>query len=193
MNSLLQLQQELQTQSKELLSESKVLELLNHLGTPIQTGSSVTGLMIYPDIDFAVHNQTPELQTAIELVPRLFSELSVTSVKIADFSAEETEGAAYYIGFDMPYAGRTWHIDATISRPGPITTNPPELAHLIEQMSEAQREIILGLKRELIDAKRYVGARSQPPYTFRSVHLYEAVLKGGASTIAEVEAYFSNC
>ena len=101
------------------------------------------------------------------------------------------ESASYFIGFEIPYAGRSWKISATVGQPGSITTNPPELSEWMENMTEPQREAILKLKKELIDTKRYAGAKAQPPYTFRSVHLYEAVFKAGATTVQDLEAYFS--
>ena len=62
----------------------------------------------------------------------------------------------------------------------------------IESMSSDDRLTILKLKKQLIDTRRYMGARSQPPYTFRSAHLYEGVLKGGARTVSALEEYFKS-
>lgn len=190
MTDVLELQDTLQNESRDLLKSTPVLELLRSLGEITQTGSSVTGLMVYPDIDFAIQNETPDIQQAIDLTSRIFSQLKATTLKIADFRSDNEESASYYIGFDVPFNGQVWHLDATVGKPGPIMSNPPELKGWIEAMSEDQRKVILELKKELIDARRYVGSKSQPPYTFRSAHLYEAVLKGGATTISGVEAYF---
>lgn len=191
MKKTIEQQNELQQQAKELLDKTSVLDLLSRLGHPIQTGSSVTGLMVYPDIDFAIQTKNPDVQDAIDLVPLVFTQLAATSCKVADFSTNPKESAGYFIGFEFPYAGQTWQISATVGKPGPIITDPPQLNSWIKNMSEQQREIILKLKKELIDANRYSGAKSQPPHTFRSVHLYEAVLKGGAKTVTEIEEYFS--
>jgi len=190
MNDLLRLQSALQEEARELLDSTPLMSLLKKLGTPVQTGSSVTGLMVYPDIDFTVQTDTPQLQDALDLIPLLFKSLTVTGVKVADFSVTDPEGPSYYIGVELLFQNKTWHIDATITHPGIIETNPPELAGWIKNMSEDERLTVLELKKELINTKRYVGARSQPPYTFRSSHLYEAVLKGGARTVAEIERYF---
>ena len=190
MKAIIELQNTLQKQAKELLDATPVLVLLGKLGQVTQTGSSTTGLMIYPDIDFAVQTKKPKVQDAIDLVPAIFAKLSATSCKVADFRIDSNEGASYFIGFEFPYSGKGWQISATVGHPGPITTNPPELSSWLKNMSEQQRETILELKKELINAKRYAGAKSQPPYTFRSVHLYEAVLRGGAKTIRDIESYF---
>lgn len=190
MSDLLARQDQLQAEAKSLLEHTAVLEFLGKLGNPIQTGSSVTGLMAYPDIDFSVQNDDYNIQDAIALTNSLFERLGVTAFKIADFSRDESEDAGYYVGLEIPYNGKTWHIDATISKVGPIVTNPPEMQNWIEAMTHDERVTILNLKKQLIDAKRYVGARSQPPYTFRSSHLYEGVLKGRARTIVDLENYF---
>jgi len=190
MNYLLQEQADLQVAAEQVLADTPLLGLLKNLGQPTQTGSSVTGLMVYPDIDFAIHTKEPNFQAAVKLVAEVVKDLKASAVKIADFAADDAETASYYLGFDFMHDGRKWHIDATVSEPGPITTNPPELADWLKAMTEDERLTLLKLKKELIDAQRYVGARSKPPYTFRSTHLYEAVLKGKARTISEAEQYF---
>ncbi|OGL25104.1 hypothetical protein A3A68_02235 [Candidatus Saccharibacteria bacterium RIFCSPLOWO2_01_FULL_48_13] len=190
MKAIIELQNRLQKQAKELLDTTPVLVLLGKLGQVTQTGSSTTGLMVYPDIDFAVQTIKPNVQDAINLVPVIFAKLSATSCKVADFRTDSNEGTSYFIGFEFPYNGKSWQISATVGKPGPITTNPPALSNWLKNMSEQQRETILELKKELINSKRYAGAKSQPPYTFRSVHLYEAVLQGGSKTIHDIESYF---
>jgi len=191
MDELMTRQDELQASAKRLLEESGLLELLRKLGDPIQTGSSITGLMVYPDIDFAVQTANPDVQVGIDLVPTFFKELAATEVKVADFKATDASQPAYYVGIVFPFNGESWHIDATITHPGPIVSNPPELDEWIQNMSDEQRSTILALKKQLIAATRYVGARSQPPFTFRSSHLYEGVIKGGARTVKELEDYFA--
>lgn len=184
------LQDKLQNEASEFLDTSPLLTLLGRLGSVTRTGSSVTGLMVYPDIDFAVQHKTPNIQAALALVPVLFSEMAVASVKIADLTKDVKESAAYYVGLDILYKGKIWHIDVTVSEPGEIKTDPPELSDWISHMSKEGRMHVLALKKQLIDERRYVGSRSQPPYTFRSSHIYEAVLKGGAKTVREIERYF---
>lgn len=190
MSDVLSLQDALQQEAKELLARTTLPDLLSRLGEPIQTGSSVTGLMVYPDIDFTVQNAAPDFQDALRLIPRIYDELSPTALKVADFGSDANEPASYYIGFDFKFKDKSWHIDATVTQPGPITTNPPELQDWLDAMTDKQRKTILRLKKELIDTKRYVGSKSQPPYTFRSSHLYEGVVRGSAKTVGQLEAYF---
>ncbi len=190
MDDLIEQQDQLQSEAENLLKETLLLEFLSKLGKPIRTGSSTTGLMVYPDIDFSVQNDSYNVQDALSLTNALFETLEITSLKIADFSRDDSEGAGYYIGFELPFKGKTWHIDATISKVGPIITSPPEMQNWIDAMTNDERVTVLNLKKQLIDTKRYAGAHSQPPYTFRSSHVYEGVQKGGAHTIIELENYF---
>lgn len=190
MEDILQLQNTLQSDAQRLLKGTELLSMLSKLGVVTQTGSSVTGLMVYPDIDFAVQNPKPDVATAISLTQGFFEKLSASKVQIADFRNDKDETAGYYVGIDFPYDSQTWHIDATVGLPGPIVTNPPELTGWLDNMTENQRITILRLKKELLDMGRYVGSRSQPPYTFRSSHLYEAVFKGNAKTIKELESFY---
>lgn len=126
----------------------------------------------------------------VAIIPKIQSELKTSAIKIADFSRDTTKQAVCYIGFEFEYCNHFWHIDATITKPGSIGTNPPELKAWLENMSEIERITILKLKKELIDSQRYAGSRSKPPYTFRSIHLYEGILVGKAKTIKDLENYF---
>lgn len=181
----------LQQASQRLITMSPLMPLLSKLGRPVQTGSSLTGLMAYPDIDFSVQTTHPRIQDAIDLTSTIFNQLKASTLKITDFGTTPS-GPSYYVGIDFQFDDRVWHIDATVTLPGPIITNPPELAGWLQQMTAEQRETILMLKKELIAAKRYMGAQSQPPYTFRSIHVYEAVLRGGARNIKDLGSYFKN-
>ena len=181
-------QEELQRAARELVEKSELLPLLRKLGEPIQTGSSMTGLMVYPDIDFAVLSSEPDLQAAIDLVPVLTRKLHASHVQVTDFAKDSSESAAYYVGIMFPFQGTSWHIDATVSRKD--GSDPSDAYKYLLDISSEQRGTILKLKKELIDTKRYAGSRSQPPFTFRSLHLYEGVIKGGAKTIKELENYF---
>jgi hypothetical protein len=180
----------LQQASIDLLEQTPLLSFLKQLGEPVQTGSSITGLMVYPDIDFTVQNANPNIQVAIDLVPIIFKELGATEVKIADFQPLDNESPVYYLGITFPFNGLSWHIDSTITYPGPVVSNPPEIDEWIKNITPQERNAILELKKKLIDSNRYVGARSQPPFTFRSVHLYEGVIKGKARSVKELEEYF---
>jgi hypothetical protein len=192
MDEIKKRQDELQVKAGEIIKSSRLMELLNQLGNPIACGSSVTGLMVYPDIDLSVQNENPDIQKAINLVPIFFNELKATGVKIVDFKDDPNESAAYYVGIKFPYLGESWNIDATIRSSNSRISNPPEVDDWIKNMTSEQRLAALRLKQELIAAKRYVGSRSQPPYTFRSIHLYEGVFKGGAKSISDLEKYFNN-
>lgn len=185
------MQNQLQQEARDLLTSTSILEKLSTLGQVTQTGSSVTNLMVYPDIDFAIQSDRIDFDSAVQLIPDIVADFKATAVKIANFRTELDPNAGYYIGFELPYRNRSWHIDATVGTEGPITTNPAELAEWIAEMTEEERETILELKKQLIDTKRYVGAKSQPPYTFRSSHLYEGVLSGKAKSITELEEYFT--
>lgn len=190
MNKLLQEQDKLQQAAAAVLAETPLLSLLSKLGKPVQTGSSVTGLMVYPDIDFAVLAEERDFQKAVDLVPEIISTLGASSVKIANFATDGGESASYFVGFEFAHQGRSWQIAATVSAPGPIITNPPELADWLRAITSEERVAILTLKKELVEAQRYGSAKSKPPYTFRSVHLYEAVLVGKARSVSDIEAYF---
>ena len=190
MDELEKNQTRLQDTAKRLVTETKLIELLEKLGTPIQTGSSMTGLMVYPDIDFTILNSKPDIQTAIDLIPALFNDLRASEVKVADFRSDSQESAAYYVGVSFPFNGESWHIDATVS--DDVNGNDPSSAYkYLLDINSKQRITILRLKKDLIDTKRYAGARSQPPYTFRSFHLYEGVIRGEVQSIEDLENYFS--
>lgn len=189
-DTLLAKQDRLHQSAKKMLDETKVIALLSKLGNPILTGSYTTELMAYPDIDISVQNKDPDLQKAIKLFPELFKQLNAKEVKITDFT-KSPDDISFYIGIDFPYEDHLWRIDATVTKPGPIRSNPPEIDDWIQGMTHENKLAILHLKNKLIQTKRYLGARSQPPFTFRSVHVYEGVIKGSAKSVKDLEDYFA--
>lgn len=182
----------LQAAGKEMLARSGVVELLESIGAVTVRGSYTTGLMTYPDMDFTVQSPCPNPQDGQKLILRLFKEFQAFDLRYTDFSHYEGESASYFVGFKFAYKGLDWQIAATVTGQGPIQSAPPYIDALLKDMSDGQRVVIMRLKNEIKAAGRYVGARSAPPYTFRSVHLYEGVLKGGANSIQELETYFSS-
>lgn len=192
MNDVNGLQAELHNKATRVLHQSMLLPLLSRLGKPTVTGSYTTQLMAYPDLDFSIQTTAASVDDAYSLIDDLRTQLGATSIGIVDFANNPNESAMYYVRIVFPYMDESWNIDATISQPGPIIPNPPELTDWLAAINDEQRSTILELKQQLITAGRYVGAKSTPPYTFRSVHLYEAVLVGGAKTIADLESYFTH-
>ena len=51
---LLHRQDALQAEARQLIASLDLLNLLSHAGKPEQIGSSVSGLMVWPDLDFNV-------------------------------------------------------------------------------------------------------------------------------------------
>lgn len=186
-DELLRQADELQDLARRLLHKTPVLQLLRNFGDPVETGSSAIGLMVYPDIDLAVQTDAPDIGKAIELFPDIFYQTNAHEVKIT-----KLDGGFFYIGIVMPFTGKIWKIDATVCPTGIVGTDPPELKTWLQNVSPKQRLTILRLKNKLLNSKRYVGAKSQPPYTFRSTHLYEGVLAGNVQTITQLEKYWED-
>jgi hypothetical protein len=147
--------------------------------------------MVYPDIDMTIQSPTTVYQDLFNIIPEVHSKLSDRNIKIADFSKDDLEAAICYIGIEFDYKEILWHISATITRPGLIKTNPADLNKWLDDMTKDERLTILKLKKELLNLERYGSSQSKPPYTFRSVHLYEGVLVGKAKSIAGLEQYFT--
>lgn len=187
---LLEKNKSLHKAGKDMLTNSGVVPLLGSLGTVTVRGSYTTGLMTYPDMDFAVQNPRPNPEDGQKLLPRILNELHAFDLRFTDFTHKEGESAVYFVGFKFTYKGLDWQIAATVGYPGPIKSDPPGLDDWLRDMTDAQRVTIMKLKDELKAAGRYVGSRSTPPYTFRSVQIYEGVLKGGATSTQELETYF---
>lgn len=190
MVDLIKNEHELHSSADDMIENSPLMGLLNRLGTPIFMGSYTTGLMVYPDIDLTIQSSTTVYQDLVNIIPEVHQKLDERNIKIADFSKDESESAVCYIGIEFDYNQTLWHISATITKPGPIISNPADLPLWFKNMSQEQRITILKLKKELLGLKRYGSSHSKPPYTFRSVHLYEGVLVGKAKSVKELEQYF---
>jgi hypothetical protein len=159
---LLERQAELQAGARRLVDEFRIEETLQQLGRVLPLGSAVTGLMVWPDIDYCVGLETDDVWNP--LLPLL-----------------ERCSRLFYLGeperhyFVLRLEG--WKVDLSLFKDG----LPEDVAPSPAGIDHDTRLLILELKNEW--RRRHPGED-----LVCSFEIYEAVLKEGLRTIEEIEA-----
>ena len=189
---LLKHEQILHDSCTRLLEKTKLLERLKPLGSVEPMGSYVTGLMAWPDLDMAIGARQPDSAAMRLLIETLHSDVpEIYKLTFADLDRQHPGSNTFYLGLQVLFEGRDWKVDITMVTPDKVVSDP-RLVTWLKNMTPEQRIDILRLKTELMAAHRYLGAKSEPPKSFRSIHLYEGVFEGKAKTILDLERYFAH-
>lgn len=194
MPNLLDIQQQMQLEAEDVVQRLKLEELLADLGQPIRVGSSAMGLMVRRDIDITV--VCAELNdNALSAFSQIGAALMrrtdcITAVRFRnDMGKWNAEPEKYpdglYLGLSVTMPdGLAWTVDIwLVDEP----ERQPDLDHLktlLPRLSEADRNIILGIKHALTLSE---PAANRIP----SVLVYEAVMDHAVRTPAEFEAWLS--
>ena len=156
-----------------------------HIGKVIPTGSYFMNLMMYPDIDLYIPF------TIIEHIFILATKLAIYDcVKEIVFQKGSSMGLAkdlakgYYLKPIIEYGqwGRPWKIDIW-SLPITITEKKQkELQDLKDQMTPAQRKLILEYKYNILTEK------GRTPM-FSGIYIYQAVINLGLTDFNAITKY----
>lgn len=150
------------------------------VGRPVLVGAAAYGLLVARDIDIEIYCESPTVDPGFALVSELARRLGVWKVRFSN----ELDGPDRGLYWQLRLRGaetEVWKVDMWLlghDHPGPRS------ADLVEPMRNAltdeSRATILGIKEALLD---------QPEV--HSIEIYEAVLDGGARTVAEFRAWRS--
>ncbi len=185
---LLRRQDTLQAAARQVIADLDLPALLARAGRPHQIGSSVSGLMVWRDLDFSV--VCPGL-TGERLVDTLRPLLAHPRVTRLDYRNEtgprspsgRPEDQRYYVVLHYETdAGDDWKIDLSL-----WTTDAPrgELDHpgrLAARLTDETRLAILWLKDVWSRLPTY-------PYQVGGYEVYDAVLEHGVRTPSQFDVY----
>jgi hypothetical protein len=185
---LLRRQEALQAEAQQLIVHLDLLTMLSPAGKPEQIGSSVSGLMVWRDIDFNVLCSHRSLRAVFEAMQPLLINPRVT--KLHYFNESEGLTPAELLGDERYYfvtyyeteAGHQWKIDISFW----LSEKPrPQLAHLeslASRLTEETRLAILWIKDIWQHLPNY-------PYQVGGTDIYDAVLEHGVRTPAQFKVY----
>lgn len=172
------LSQLIRREADTLLKATELTKLLEQFGTVDLGGSYAYDLMVDRDLDFgvAVHTITPEVRSKIAAT--FASQSWAYGMHMTDrvnFEPLSNLGAprGLYLGLTIPFPKERWNIDVWFMTDAPESID--EIAQLIANASQEQKDVILRIKYELMqNGQKHKGATSAA--------VYKAALKEGVSS-----------
>lgn len=188
---LLKRQARLQREAQDVLADLGLIARLESVGRPMLVGSVVSGLMVWPDIDFNIVCRDPRPGSITDAMRPLFDHpalrrLSYHNETGAFNSTGNVRDEGYYVGLRYHAGGdpdnAMWKIDCWFLPEGAPREEAALLARLERELTDETRLAILWIK----DAWY-----ARPSYrdTVLSVDIYDAVLDHGVRTPAAFAAY----
>ena len=185
---LLRRQEALQVEAAEVIAALDLPSVLSAAGRVEQIGSSVSGLMVWRDLDFNI--VAPDLTPA-----RLFDTLRplVLAPGLIDLHYRDEHGPRnptgdphddrfYVVCHYQPDPGTDWKIDLSFWTAEGPRGQLAHLAYLRERVTPDRRLAILWIKDVWHRRPTY-------PYTVGGYEVYDAVLEHGARTPDDFAAY----
>ena len=184
---LLRRQDALQAEATRVVSDLDLVAQLGRAGLAEQVGSSVSGLMVWRDIDFTVTSPGMTTERAWAVMQPIVSNPRVTRVAYSNEighlnqSGQRFDDRHYFILHYETNDGDEWKIDITFwVVDGPRHHRTRALAYL--GLARQQRVRILWLKDIWHRLPTY-------PYQVGGTDIYDAVLEHGVCTPEELDAY----
>jgi hypothetical protein len=172
--ALLDRQESLQREADSVITRIRLLEVLGAAGRVIPLGSSVTGLMVWRDLDFGVDAPQLTKAGAWELVAPLLDRCSSLHYE------DDGDNARHYFVFRID----GWKIDISIWVAGVPAGVEAFQSALPGRLNDDLRMTILGLKDAWHTQPAY-------PYIVSAFEIYEAVLDHGVRTLDELDRYLA--
>jgi hypothetical protein len=178
----------LQAEAYQLVRHLDLLGILSHAGKPEQIGSSVSGLMVWRDIDFNVLCSERSLRRAVETMQPLLTNPRVTKLLYANESEGHTPAELqgderyYFVTYYEMAAGHEWKIDISFWLSDHPRAHLTHLQYLAEHLTDETRLAILWIKDIWHHFPSY-------PYQVGGTDIYDAVLEHGVRTPAQFRGY----
>jgi hypothetical protein len=183
-------QAQLQAEAARLVGELDLFAMLAVVGTPRQVGSSLSGLMVYPDVDFNIASRDPSLASVYSAMLPLLTRPGVVAAQYRNEARDwappdQPENSRYF--FAVRYAvpsGRVWKLDFSFWLSDAPRGEADYLDYLKRELTDETRLTILWIKDVWRKDPTY-------PYEVGGYDVYEAVLKHGVRTPAQFAAYLT--
>jgi hypothetical protein len=187
-DDLLHRQGALQAEAHQLIGHLDLLSMLSHAGIPEQIGSSVSGLMVWRDLDFNVRCSERSLQRIVETLQPLLANPRVTKLLYTNETESHTPAELrgderyYFVTYYETEEGHEWKIDISFWLSDQPRTQLDHLQYLAERLTDETRLAILWIKEIWHHFPSY-------PYQVGGTDIYDAVLEHGVRTPAEFREY----
>lgn len=187
-------QEELQAEAERVIADLDLLDVLARAGEVRLIGSSVTGLMVWRDLDLQVLSPGLSAAEAWEVVRPLAAHPRVYEVRFIDqsgagsFSGDPRDGRYYFQVLYHADPGDDWKLDLSFWLSG--DPREDEVAYqegLLLRLDPEARLAILWIKGLWVESP----GRRDPAYgrEVSSMDIYDAVLEHGVRTPEGFDAY----
>jgi hypothetical protein len=164
--------------------------MLAVVGTPEQIGSSMSGLMVYPDVDFNIASRDPSLASVYSAMLPLLTRPDVIALQYRNETGnlappDLQEDRRYY--FVVRYAapsGRVWKLDFSFWLSDAPRGQADYVDYLKRELTDETRLAILWIKDVWHKDPTY-------PYPVGGYDIYEAVLNHGIRTPTQFAEYLT--
>lgn len=173
-DALLARQADLQREAEAFVRELGLIEPLGRAGRVVQLGSTVTGLMVWRDVDFGVDAPGLTAAAAWETMHPILGRCSSLH-----YENDQEERRHYFV---MRIEG--WKVDVSlwlVGMPPGVETFQYELP---ARLTEDSRLAILRLEDDW-------HRRPQYPEVVSAWEIYDAVLNDGVRTLEELDAFLA--
>jgi len=186
--SLLRRAKALQTEAEEVMQTLDLMTMLGVLGRPEQIGSSVSGLMVWPDIDVTVRCRDVTLERVWDTLRPLLINPQVTRLSYSNEtgarspSGDIADQRFYFVIHYETARGKEWKIDVSI-----WTSDAPR-PHLA-QLAELERRLTRETTLAILWIKDVWHRLPVYPYEVGGSEVYDAVLEHGARCLDDFDRY----
>jgi hypothetical protein len=186
--ALARLQDELQAEAREVVRSLGVRELLERAGSVVEHGSSVSGLMAWPDIDFGVTSPGLTPARAFDIMQPLLTHPHTTMVRYTNevgersFSGTPPDERLFFMVYVQHTTDRVWKIDIPFWLYPESRGDEQFTEQLRARLTPETRLAILWLKSLWHSSPLY-------PTAVGSMDIYTAVLDHGVRDPAAFDAY----
>ncbi len=187
---LLARQYALQAEAGEVLAGLDLAALVADLGPPLVTGSFVSGLMCWREVDVMVlagSDFSP--QDVLRLLTRIVARAGVTALEYRDergpwCATGQVRDERYHVPVTVNQAGRAWRIDLTLWLHDPHLDVTRWHEELRERITAEQRSAVLRIKDVWHRRPAY-------PHQVGGLDIYTAVIEDGVRTPRQFAAWLA--
>jgi hypothetical protein len=186
--SLLAGQDALQAEATAVIAELALPTLLARTGQVERIGSSVSGLMVWRDLDFNIvaptltHDRLAETLRPLLTNPRVFDLHYQDEIGPRNSSGDPHDDRYYVVFHYQAESGAEWKIDLSFWLADAPRGQLAHLAYLKARLTPETRLTILALKDLWHRLPVY-------PYTVGGYDIYDAVLEHNVRTPDDLDAY----
>ena len=186
--SLLRRAEALQTEAGEVMRTLDVMAMLGVLGQTERIGSSVSGLMVWRDIDVTVRCQDVTLEQLWDALRPLLTNPRITRLSYSNETGvrsptgDPADQRFYFVIYYETAKATEWKIDVSL-----WTTDAPR-SHLA-QLAELERRLTRETRLAILWIKDVWHRLPVYPYEVGGMEVYDAVLEHGARTPDDFDRY----